>query len=62
MKNTEIARVFQDISDLLEMKGENLFKIRAYQRAARTIEHLPKEIVLMLDEGENLKDIPGMSV
>jgi DNA polymerase (family 10) len=60
MKNTAIAKVFQDIADLLELKGENPFKIRAYQRAARTIEHLPKEIEIMLEEGEDLKDIPGV--
>jgi DNA polymerase (family 10) len=60
MKNTEIAKVFQDIADLLEMKGENQFKIRAYQRAARTIEHLPREIAIMVDEGEKLQDIPGI--
>ncbi|MBM4452818.1 MAG: PHP domain-containing protein, partial [Chloroflexi bacterium] len=60
MKNTEIAKVFQDIADLLEIKGENPFKIRAYQRAARTIDHLPKEIEIMLDEGEDLQRIPGV--
>ena len=60
MKNTEVAKVFQDIADLLELKGENIFKIRAYQRAARTIDHLPKEIEIMLDEGEYLKSIPGV--
>jgi DNA polymerase (family 10) len=60
MKNSEIARVFQDIADLLEIKGENVFKIRAYQRAARTIERLPREITAMLDEGEDLKDITGI--
>ena len=60
MKNTAIAKVFQDIADLLELKGENPFKIRAYQRAARTIEHLPKEMEIMLEEGEDLKNIPGV--
>jgi DNA polymerase (family 10) len=60
MKNTAIAKVFQDMADLLELKGENVFKIRAYQRAARTIEHLPKEIEIMLEEGEDLQSIPGV--
>ncbi len=60
MKNTAIAKVFQDIADLLELKGENPFKIRAYHRAARTIEHLSKEIQIMLEEGEDLKNIPGV--
>ena len=60
MKNTAIAKVFQDMADLLELKSENVFKIRAYQRAARTIEHLPKEIEIMLREGEDLQTIPGV--
>jgi DNA polymerase (family 10) len=60
MKNTAIAKVFQDMADLLELKGENVFKIRAYQRAARTFEHLPKEIEVMLQEGEDLQAIPGV--
>jgi len=60
MKNAAIAKVFQDMADLLELKGENKFKIRAYQRAARAIEYLPKEIEVMLDEGEDLQTIPGV--
>ncbi|MCJ7515424.1 MAG: DNA polymerase/3'-5' exonuclease PolX [Dehalococcoidia bacterium] len=60
MKNTAIAKVFQDMADLLELKGENKFKIRAYQRAARAIEYLPKEIEIMLQEGEDLQTIPGV--
>ena len=60
MKNTAIAKVFYDIGDLLELKGENPFKIRAYQRAARAIEHLPREIEIMLREGQDLKSIPGV--
>ena len=60
MKNTEISKIYQDIADLLEIKGDNPFKIRAYQRAARTIDHLPKEIEIMLEESESLQDIPGI--
>ena len=60
MRNTAIAKVFSDIADLLELKGENQFKIRAYQRAVRAIEHYPKEIKIMFDEGEDLRNIPGV--
>ncbi len=60
MKNSEIARVFQDMADLLELKEENIFKIRAYRRAAQVIEHLPKEMAVMLDEGEDFQKIPGV--
>jgi DNA polymerase (family 10) len=60
MKNSEVAKVFQDIADLLELKGENVFKIRAYQKAARAIEHYPRELKVMIDEGEDLRSIPGV--
>jgi DNA polymerase (family 10) len=59
MKNSEIARVFADIADLLELKGENQFKIRAYQRAVRSIEHLPVEMEQLVNENR-LKEIPGV--
>ena len=60
MKNTAVAKVFQDIADLLELKGEIAFKIRAYQKAARAIEHYPRELKFMIEEGENLRSIPGV--
>jgi DNA polymerase (family X) len=60
MKNKDIARVFQDMADLLELKGENIFKIRAYRRAAQVIEHLPKEMSIMLEQGEDFKSISGI--
>jgi DNA polymerase (family 10) len=60
MKNSEVAKVFQDIADLLELKGENVFKIRAYQKVARAIEHHPRELKVMIDEGVDLQSIPGV--
>jgi len=60
MKNSEVAKVFQDIADLLELKGESVFKIRAYQKAARAIEYHSRELEAMVDEGEDLQSIPGV--
>ncbi len=60
MKNSEVSKVFQDIADLLELRGENVFKIRAYQKAARAIEHYPRELETMIDAGEDLHSIPGV--
>jgi len=60
MKNSDVARVLQDIADLLELKGENVFKIRAYQKAARAIEHHPRELEAMIEEGDDLRSIPGV--
>ena len=59
MKNSEIAKVFQDIADLLEIKGESPFKVRAYQRGARSIEHLPVQLEQLMREGR-LKEVPGI--
>ena len=58
MKNSEVAKVFEDIADLLELKGENVFKIRAYQKAVRSIEHLPVEVEQLVAE-DKLKEVPG---
>ena len=60
MKNADIATVFENIADLLELKGENRFKIRAYMRAAEIIRHLPEEMDLMHEEGKDFKDITGI--
>ena len=60
MTNTEIASVFETIVSLLEIKGEKSFTIRAYQRAARTIERLPRDVDSMVRDGDDLTEIPGI--
>lgn len=60
MKNADIATVFENIADLLEMKGENKFKIRAYSRAAQVINHLPQEMELMHEQGDDFRNIQGI--
>jgi len=59
MKNSEIAKVFQDIADLLELKQENPFKIRAYQKSVRSIEHLPVELEQLVAQ-DKLREVPGV--
>jgi len=61
MKNAEIARILYEIADMLELKGENVFKIGAYRRAALTIETLSKPIEEFAKE-EKLNEIPGVGV
>jgi DNA polymerase (family X) len=56
--NQPIARVFAEIADLLEIKGENAFKIRAYRGASETIAAWP-DAVSRLDESQ-LRDLPGI--
>jgi DNA polymerase (family X) len=56
--NQPIARVLAEIADLLEIKGENAFKIRAYRGAAETLAAWP-DAVSRLDEAK-LRDLPGI--
>ncbi len=59
MRNREVAQLLENIATLLEMKGENRFKIVAYEEAARRIESWPEPIEEVWKEGR-LKEIPGV--
>ncbi|HUV75217.1 MAG TPA: hypothetical protein VMW00_01035 [Dehalococcoidales bacterium] len=59
MQNTEIAAIFDDIAELLKLKKENIFKIRAYQKAARSVEELKVDVVQLVAE-DKLGEIPGV--
>ena len=59
MKNLEIARAFDLIADLLELKGENPFRIRAYRRAAQNLGTLTKDVETLAAQGR-LDEIPGI--
>jgi len=58
--NEDVARVFDEIADLLEIRGENAFRIRAYRNASREVRGLPKELAQMLEAGAHLTDLPGI--
>ena len=58
MDNLAIARVFAEIGDLLEIKNENPFKVRAYRTAAETIAHSPERLA-DLDEAAR-RALPGI--
>ena len=60
VSNDEIAEVFENMAVLLEMKGDTVFKIRAYQRAARTISQLSFALEPAVQEGVDLRKIPGI--
>ena len=59
MNNSEISQIFLDIAELLKLKKESIFKIRAYEKAARAIKELPVDVGQLVDEGK-LKEIPGV--
>jgi DNA polymerase (family X) len=60
VQNAEIAAMFDQTADLLEIRGENQFRVRAYRRAARTIEGLPQSVRNLLSAGEDLSELPGI--
>lgn len=59
MSNRDIARVFDDIADILAVQGESARRVRAYQRAAEAISGLEREVSDVWREGA-LTDIPGI--
>ncbi len=60
MENTEIASVFDEIADILEIQGENEFRVRSYRRAARTIRDHPRRMEDLAAEGQDFKKLPGI--
>ncbi len=58
MKNQQIAKIFDEIAELLDLKGENVFRVRAYRRAAQNIDGLPKDVATL--SREELESIPGI--
>jgi DNA polymerase (family 10) len=59
MKNLELAKIFGELAEILEFKGENPFKLRAYHNAARALENLSEDIEVVCREGR-LQEIPGV--
>jgi DNA polymerase (family 10) len=58
MTNAEISFIFTDIADMLRFKKDNIFKIRAYEKVARSIAELKEPVEKLANEGR-LKQIPG---
>ncbi len=59
MKKEEIAAILDEIHVLLELQGENPFKVRAYQTAARALESLDKDLESIIEE-KSLESIKGI--
>ncbi|HBI23861.1 MAG TPA: histidinol-phosphatase, partial [Nitrospiraceae bacterium] len=54
MDKVEVARILEEIGILLELKGENPFKIKAYHNAARAIEAIEEDLKEAIDDGSLL--------
>jgi DNA polymerase (family X) len=60
VQNAEIAAMFDQAAQLLEIQGENQFRVRAYRRAARVIDGLPQSVRSLLAAGRDLSKLPGI--
>jgi len=60
IQNAEIAALLDQTAELLEIEGANPFRVRAYRRAARTIEGLPQSAACLVAAGRELSELPGI--
>lgn len=59
LTNEAIARVFAKIADLMRIRGENSFRVRAFERSAEAVANLPEAAATMLERG-TLAKVPGI--
>ncbi len=61
VENKEIARVLWETADLMEIAGEDSFRIRSYRNGATAIEGHPERIAdILRDPARKVTDIPGI--
>lgn len=58
--NSQIAEIFEKKADLLDIKGDNQFRIRAYRNAAQTINRLSTRLEEMVENNEDLTQLEGI--
>ncbi len=59
MRNFEVARLFYEMANLLEVRGESVFRVRAYQRGAQTLETLSEDVAVLAARGA-LQTLPNI--
>src|SRR3989475_242328 len=60
MDNKAIAGILYETADLLEIDGQDSFRIRSYRNAAQAIESLPQQIAELINEPKKVLEIPGI--
>jgi len=61
MRNADVARIFEEITELLELQGANPFRIRAYRNAALTIGDLTTSLAtIVAEDPAKLQELPGI--
>ena len=60
IQNSDVAEVFEKVADLLEIEGENRFRVRAYRDAARTVGGHSRSAAEMVEQDEDLIRLSGI--
>jgi len=60
MENPEIAQIFEEIADLLEIQGANTFRVRAYRNAARVVRDHPEPLADLAQDPSQIENLPGI--
>ena len=58
--NADVAAIFEEVADLLDIEGANRFRVRAYRNAARTIGQLSRPVADLVAEGKDLSELPDI--
>jgi DNA polymerase (family 10) len=60
IQNHDIAEIFEQVADLLEIENANPFRVRAYRNAARTVDSLSQSLADLVARGEDLSELSGI--
>lgn len=60
VSNAEIADIFDELANLLDIEDANTFRVRAYRNAARTVREYPRSMAGMLHAEQDLTELPGI--
>src|SRR5215475_1825793 len=60
MDNRTVATILYETADLMEIRGDDPFRIRSYRRAAEAIEGLSEALSPLMNEPKKLLEIPGI--
>ena len=60
MENVEVAKILNDYADLLDIKGENPFRVRSYRKVAQSIEHSSRPLAELIEDDADLTTLPGI--
>jgi len=60
MDNRSLGRVLHEIADMLEIKGENPFRVRSYRLAGESVEASDRDLTALLARGETVTGLPGV--